>query len=589
MENTVELIKNKVLAYQSLLSKKEEIEKNFNSWHELYDAAQKELIEIEELYEKNKPPEMSKTYDESIIQEKEYLAVICEITKELDEVNKELGITKPTDEEIEYVMNLNRFQILSDKMKEIEKHSKKMVKRVEPEYFFPVPNAEGRNKKIFSPLVDDYKKLSEEKRALAKILRKQRDLVIYQTEENEVVEIEETAAKAFPKTPVVEERTVNSSKSYSEDETIAREKMLIELENKELEQNLEEYKKVRGKKHLIPVYGEKVWLNPKMESRYRKDARKIKLLKEQLEALKNKGEVVEEENVDDNAKRIEAVYSDSSMYIKDGNMDIPSEDPFEGFTSDLFKQKVNPDEKWVPTFEDEQFDRENEALFAMVNKHHDEVVAKELEEAKKSKPKGFMKIKKIKKPMDKEKLKDTIKRAAIGIAAGIFVLTCATVSTLLQKLHINKNDIPDFPEDEIVSQLDKEDLDKDMEDKFDFSSTESTIVEEKEFIKLGDKFNVNNNSKIYNTMYDATLMRAGERPYFSAEYERTVGGLAINYEGQLYFFYSNDAAAQENVDMLLANGGKITSVLGENASGYEGFYNIEDVKSLSNTLGGNVR
>lgn len=168
------------------------------------------------------------------------------------------------------------------------------------------------------------------------------------------------------------------------------------------------------------------------------------------------------------------------------------------------------------------------------------------------------------------------------------------VTTILENINKsnNDNDIPDPSigvSDEVLDDDVKTDLDIVIpeDDKLDVD-TETPQEEKDEVVfKLGDAFALKEGVQIYNNMYDATLGRNGLNPYFGIEgVDRQIGGVAVNYEGQLYFFYANDPQAEDNMNMLLASGGKVVSVLAVNEHGYEGFYNVNDINSLSQNLGG---
>jgi len=573
MENdTITKIRLNVENFQKLLSQKEEILKKYNEWQSLYQDAQKILVDAKDAYEKNKISE--DVYQSWIKENADYLAIVCEYSQKFEEINKELEVydANAIEEQAEFLANMTKFVMISEKMKNIQKYSKKKVNKSFSTDFVECENAEGRNKKIYRPLAEDYNALVVQKRELSKILKKQQNLVFNK------IEIEESA---------IDNHKLNADPKHEYDA------LSIEDKIKKIEEKMKFFRTAPGIRQEVLYCGEIITLPSDYVNAYIICDSELKKLQKGLNDSEPKPDIFyealdyvkKEENFED-------IYSDSSSQLINKSADEIVDEVFKGFTPDVFHQSNEVNQNLVPSYEEEEFDRENEELFAMVNKHHDDYVAS-LENNKKSKkdtkPCGFMKILKIKKPKKIENLKEKIKKAACLVAAGAILLAYSSPIFINMFNKNNNTNINDIPEDQIVSEIteeEQEELDKVTDNIIaEDSSTTATQVED-EFIKLGDKFNVKNNSKIYNTMYDATLNRDGLRPYFGTEYERTIGGLAINYEGELYFFYSTDANAQENIDMLIANGGKITSVLSQNASGYEGFYNIEDVNSLNNTLGG---
>jgi len=279
-------------------------------------------------------------------------------------------------------------------------------------------------------------------------------------------------------------------------------------------------------------------------------------------------------------------------------------------------------------YTDEQYDLDNDELLAMVNRHAEEsnveapkdkpfnlfgflkrdneeektksveIVDAEIEETNKDDfeniysnskddPKNAIKIKSIDKPKDKEKLKDKLKKAILIIGAcAVVALSALGIKTLIDKSNLGKDDKPiDNKPSSSMSQGTSD------EDKYHENEKDQNIEvsENSDDIRIGDKVEVKEGALIYTNMYDATLRRNGLAPYFGYEPAREIGGFAINFEGELYFIYSNDENAQEKVDKLINNGGKITAVLGANSNGYEGFYNRDDVLKLDLNVGGPKR
>lgn len=621
MPNTIDIIKERVENFKNLVNKKEAILAEFNSWSDCYAQAQQLLAEAEDAYEKDKTEEKREEYENWIKETADYLKIVTEYSKKFDEINAELNQydERTITEEAELLANQVKFDEISKKMVEIQKISKKKMKYVEPEYIIMVPNAEGRDKKIFSPLVEDYKVLVEEKRRLAKVLRKQYNSVFNKIEMND---IEEEITIEVPTEGVTEDKIEvpvqdDIKPGMTMDEKIKRLKEEVKNPNLSIEMRIRLLEELtscclndQGRKMTKTVDGVKVTVPRHRFTTYQNAFLELNKLKKELN---NPVPVIESSplvNTSDSlslSDNLVNAYNDPSYegdlendpVFKDLEIKETKSEKLINLYQTPYDDEILQDEKLIAgmggqekfdsfmkeneeKLKDEENDRLNDEVIAMVNKHHDDYVKSQ------QKPSGFMKILNIKKPVNKEKLKDTIKRAIIGIAGAAIVLTSAVVSSILMERNISNNNIQnDLPVDEVISEIvDEQNAEQ---EKYQEYKEPEVNKEVKDVVKLGDRFSVKEDANIYDTMYDATLNRNAEHHYFSATYERSIGGVAVNYEGQLYFFYSNDATAQENVDMLMANGGKITAVLAENASGYEGFYNIEDVNVLNNTLGGTSR
>jgi len=543
MINTMNEIKDRVDAYQKLLGKKEEILKQYQSWTSLYEDAQRVLEEIEITYNASRTPEIEEKYNSWVQEKADYLEIISEYAKELEEVNQELAVYDEVrmNEQAEYIALMTKFQELSNQMKEIEKRSKKIANGAEiGTNLVMVENAEGRKTKINEHFAADYSILSMEKRNLAKKLRKQYNKVIniIEDEKEEVQEIEITPAEPI--------------KQVSEH---AYDNLSTEEKIKQLEEKMEFYRNASGRKCTFTYCGEKITMSRYYKGAFLVCASELKRLQKQL--------------VNPNAPQLENKRDDFYQAVE-GTIEPPKVDAYE---------------------ENSEFQGLKEDLIRIVNERYtsvkkDDVVTTGV--VKQDKPKGFMKIINVAKSIDKEKLKSKIKKAAIVFAATTMVVATSIAVSIASKMGNNKKDTITPNQYENTEDLTVDDNVWDVEiddDAYDNIVNEET--KETSAIKLGDKFFVNGGeARIYNTMYDATLERNGLSPYFDLNMERSIGGLAVNYEGELYFFYSHDANAQANVDALLQNGGSITAILGANENGYEGFYNISDVVVLNNTMGG---
>lgn len=128
----------------------------------------------------------TKLGDDLLSEDKEKLAILKENINEFVELLKQLQreltdiknnfrfvSQKDYDERLQYSANLIKFQDVSQKLKWIEKNSKKLAKKRISASFETLISAEGRKKLIFEADVLEYKALTEEKIRLNKLLKQQ--------------------------------------------------------------------------------------------------------------------------------------------------------------------------------------------------------------------------------------------------------------------------------------------------------------------------------------------------------------------------------------------------------------------------------
>ncbi len=623
MPESVIDMKSNVAHYKELIKEKEKLEKEYSSWVELTHEMHTVLAKVKAVYDVGKTEEAKEELDKWLKEEKDYLEIIDEYAEKFKEINAELDSldTALLEEQGEYLANLTRFQEISDKMKEIEKRSKKIAGGATiGTNCIKIENAEGRNKNIHIYFADVYRALSEEKRALAKVIRKQYNKLFNE----EVVVKKETFIPHPPVGTVWDPTTPLHNQALTDVEGNVEpeketEEINIDEENKEkskeekiaeLKARMEELRKASGRKQRIKCYGEVVELPRINVGKYLMCASELNKLTKEIEE-KEKAAALESPFVTEapvtpiininNRPSIDIPLDDTPVIQPEGNMD-PNDlsSPFIAdakvtpvannniYSSEEMAERYNIDiplDGEVPTIPtEEQFNKDDDELIAMINKHYNEIVAKKEKEKleSKEKPKGFLRILNIKKPKDKEKLKDKIKKALLVIAATVVVavLVSPVISNMVKRSTSNNPDLGTTTSTTM------------QDDKFKEEKPTIIIqpeVEEKASLKLGEKLYVSENASIFNTVNDAANSVNAKNPLFDYNLDRSVGGIAVNYEGKLYFFYATDANAQENIDLLLQNGGEITAVLASNEMGYEGFYNISDVQNLNQNLGGTSR
>lgn len=416
MQEKIEEIKINVEQYKLLLSKKEELEKKYNSWVELYGDLVKELAKVKELYKNDNSEKARLALDESLKEEKEYLEIINDYGARLKAINDEFNTYdhETLETQRQYLANITRFQELSKLMKEIEKRSKKIANGAKiGTNCIKIANAEGRDKNIHEYFAEEYRALSAEKRELAKTIRKQ-DRILF----TEPVKKEEVTVDVInPPKPEVE---------FDEDyyEKLSPEEKIVELEKR-----LERMLQARGNKRIIHYKGESIRISEHYYKQYPRIRSEINKLKKEIEERDNQAK-----DANLTSPYVEELpATDLSSGRTNPFMDLPFNDPRQvGATVDdnpfvgiaqvtpltpgakpMYDIPLDDFDKKEASEEDKQFEVENEELLAMVNRHAIEVAKEEEKTKPEEKPKGFLKILNIKKPKSLTNLKEKIKKSCM--------------------------------------------------------------------------------------------------------------------------------------------------------------------------------
>lgn len=496
MPNSVLNIKQKVKKYQDIITKKEELTKEYSDWLELYKEIKQLVTKLRKIYETEKTEEAKRELDKWLKEEKDYLEIINEYSDKFNEINSQLGTFDRDiiEEQALYLAKVTEYEQISKEMKAIEKRSKKAALGTS---LILIPNAEGRNKKIDEAYAQDYINLCEEKKIIAKDIKILWNKVINQSDSN------------LSFTSLTEDAHYNS---------LSLEEKIVELEKRR-----EQIRQASGIKDEVNSDGKAIDVPKQYIGLYVSYGLEIKKINKQIAENRKK-------YFEHNAELLNLVDDNKAKDIT--------------FMFDVIEY-----DEW---HEEDSYDNHP----------------------------GFMKIINIKKKHNKNKIKETVKKAVCFIAASAIVLTMISVGARkLKKVINNSTNFNNKPETTMVSKVPTSE--PQFEEEKTENKNESNIV-------LGDSFSVRKDAKIYKSMYDATLERNSLLRYDVSD-NKTIGGIAVNYEGELYFFYATDIDAQKNIDLLLASGGKVTAILGANPYGYEGFYNINDVKVLDKSLGGTSR
>jgi hypothetical protein len=224
------------------------------------------------------------------------------------------------------------------------------------------------------------------------------------------------------------------------------------------------------------------------------------------------------------------------------------------------------------------------------------------------------KIKKQHKPINKEKLKADIKKNApkIGVVLGMSALIGIASYANQKNIIIDhtktiKEDNLELPSkisleekigDLISNEVNYENVEEvnntenvdnitnDVVENTSYVDSEEALNEEQEYATENNYFTVKDNAPIYTNMYDAATNSNSLNPYFEADSQREISGIAYEYNGEMVFLNKNDSNFEEKKAYLESDGAREVAVLATNEhdSDYEGFYNIEDIN-----LGGNSR
>lgn len=215
------------------------------------------------------------------------------------------------------------------------------------------------------------------------------------------------------------------------------------------------------------------------------------------------------------------------------------------------------------------------------------------------------KIKNIKKPVNKEKLKEDVKKRApqVAILLGFTVVMAATAYSSSKEVTNGKDisieiDDPNSKVDDIVEHLfqDTEKQAEEMGEKVYEASnkvfeesveqiqtqtadvTENTISET-ENVQIGGVFTTDEGAPIYTNMYDASKETNGKNAYFAPESNREITAIAYEYNGTTILLDMDDPDYEAKRTALETNGAVAVAVRSQNeaSKGHEGYWNIDDI------------
>ncbi len=239
------------------------------------------------------------------------------------------------------------------------------------------------------------------------------------------------------------------------------------------------------------------------------------------------------------------------------------------------------------------------------------------------------KVKSIKKPKNKELLRDNIKKRAVGaaltIGLGVVMVMGASKSNNSSRTtdvsnqitnestidNTNENNKIDFQNvlpnvviDADLLDSEAENINNDnifdaaqvgMQNEISSNDSITNVAEENTMSSvaaedglqvleeniLANTFTLKENAKIYTDMYKASAQVDQLKPYYPTDSVRDITGYAYSYNGNMMLLNENDPDFQAKKAALEANGAVLTAVRAENnvdQQGIEGYYNVNDIQ-----------
>ena len=615
--------------YKELVLERDRLLEEYETWQTLYDEVKVVLDQSKVLYEKTKSEKDKEEYEKWVKESEAYLELLCEYSLKFENINEELNTydKETMEKQVDYLADLTRFDDITKELKIIQKESLKASDIIVLE------NAEGRKKKISSAYAEKYQSLVEEKKLLAKNIKHKGKIIFKKKKveeqkeeihEYELLSIGEKIKLLEAKISEIKQAPGEKSKiNYFDEEVIVpsaylsqyylcanelrnlRQHLLnenvkvfnthnklfydaLELEVPKQKFNIEE----NCREDLVYKYGEKYEelsvqekiqiLNDKMQEFEKADGEKIRVNSFGINVLIPAEHKVRYYICANELRLLNNHLKDSSYPLREGRDYLLYEALTTPVSTLEYELSENIKEIQEEMSEEEEKAKQFDLMVApMIKIVNDNYEAKKIVKKEKSK--------------NKENLIKKLKKAGLVIATTALVALSA--SSIFNALNAKKKqDEPKKDNYETMQDIElddnnikDEDINNIVDSIIDEENKVESEIEEENVIKLGDTFFINGNANIYRNVEDLKNDVNGLKPYFENDKLRTIGGIEVTYEGNSYFFYSYTQDAQENIDMLLANGGSISAVLAANENGYEGFYSINDIVVLSNTLGGKSR
>lgn len=447
----------------------------------------------------------------------DFIDLLKDQQKEFNDIKREFKFTNPEDykERLSYLKNLIKFQDVSQKIKYIEKKSQKKLKKDSLDFEILL-SADGRKKKIDEREAEEYRNLVLQKKDLNRQLKKQYPSVIRKynqeiSKKNQYVEFGE----AKNTIEVIKEVNLDLNKTSSG----------------YFSQRLDSNNWLSMKKNF------KTYLEDNLNI---KDYRLInKFLTFFDEGLKY--------NLDFKLTLFSLGYSQDAI----------------DFITDKFDAGLKP----IGINDNLSYKFYTPSIFEQ------DIVVEEPTENKASKVtrKGKI-INFIKKNTSKEN-KKIIKKGLenVAIFLGMTIITTSAVSQAVRKI---PKIVEQIPSNSIESQVDKTN-ESFITYAYDLSNEEKIDEKDNDNNNFAEFFTVNNNSYIYNNMYDAYDNTNKIEPYYDHNISRKVKAIILKLNNELIY-----VSTQKDYDSYLKLGANPVAVLGIIDDFTEGFYRIEDTSLL---------
>lgn len=625
----LEDLKKQINDHRNEVEQRDKIISEFKDVASLLNDVRNYINDLKKQYSVLPTEQLKSELNDYMSEERDYLALMNEYASKINEFNH----SKNYEKENEFLQLALEFQDVSDRLKELEKLSKKFgskktigTNRVE------TLNAEGRKQYIHENYLAEYIELTEKKRKMLPTYKRMYDEFMLTHSKQQVSdqskELEESVDYYNDERIGIAPSYVPSEEEYN----MMSNQDKINLEKKYYEDMSVDEKisycrnvlntilsaKNTGKKELIKIDGQSYYVPVKMKGMFYEYHRKLKFLTDE-KAMEQSSQNISNSDLnvvsDDKPSSLAVVSNESSLaipsvegeyvgnYVTNGQMFTP--DYYDIYSSDLSnqtnygKEYVKGDVLNLP----EKIDDDEEVVFA---EQRHKVDNDNQQKKEKSKNK-VLKILKSRKPKN---LKGLIKKLVAASLAVIAAITTFVAAHSFAKNgddsqdidsssieHITDEDIKYPTEDDIVDSTinnsddvvtsDNKKNDDSIvnkssdssDDEVNFASVESSPI------KIGDKVCISKDI-IYSDVYSAMNNVDGLPAYHDNDMIREVYGIFLS-NGDNYRYVVNN---QEKVDELVTQGWKVKSVVIKNEAGLEGAEPIENiVKVQENEIGGMSR
>lgn len=596
-------LKRRIDEHEKKMFERNEIISEFKDVTNLLNDIRKYINELKHQYSILPTDELRVKLDEYFSEEKDYLALLNEYASKIDELNH----SENFEIENQFLQLALEFQKISNRIKEIEKISKKFgskkeigTNRVE------TITAEGRKQYIHENYLAEYNELVAQKRKMLPVYKRMYKEFIDNQEnkkKSESVSVSDVKEEYFNNEKLAIAPTyIPSDEEYAEMSNQDK----IDLEKKYYEDMTLDEKisycknilntiltaKNTGKKNLIKIGEEKYYVPVRMKDLFFKYHRTLKLLLDE----KNKKATIDQVEAESTTQSLDQKSEDKSIipFSKESGLSVVNKSmiPVSRAGGLSIADSNILSGEYVGNYK--QNGNVYETDYVEIDSNAKNVTDKKKKE---------FKILKIRKPKNLKKLIKSLVAATVAIITAIVTYASAHMFWMNNK----KPDVTSSSNEQILDDSDNfvhNDDDKilnDIVEKINKGRKESTEdtrkpIEEKnipgmvdsnsdDIIHLGDKVVIANDI-IYSDVYRAKDNIGGLPAYHENDKIREVYGIFLS-NGDDYRYIINN---QSEIDELLSQGWIIKSVVMKNEAGLEGAEPIENiVKVQENSIGGRNR